>query len=171
MCLGTRGVGYIVFLPSGGLTGHFIEYGSKRGIGLFGNEVLKKLECMRDDDWKLVRLHLVNHATQERHTTLVEKCGGDAARFSNPSNLGEEELEALEGDDHTLLSERLGADVTFSCSVIKSDGDAQQHIRRYHPSLGHITGATVNIGEMEILRLPSRFMATSNSDIPDFGEL
>lgn len=169
-CTGTKGICHIVFLPSGGLTGHFIEYDSNKGIGLYGNEVLTKLECMRDDDWKLIRLHLIDHASQERHTTLVEKCGGDSARFSNVSRLEDIELEALEGDDQILLLEGLGAEVTFSCSVIKSDGDAQQHIQRYHTSLGHVAGAIVNIGEMEILRLPSRLIATK-PNTPGFDEL
>ncbi|GMH40615.1 hypothetical protein BSKO_08519 [Bryopsis sp. KO-2023] len=159
---------HLVFLDSGHLTGRFIEHGISRKptFGIIGRELLSKSDCMRDDDWKLLRLTFINFNPRRELTTFVEKKGGDSAILSPVDSLQPDEMTGLSQEDQRLLLKEKKVEVWFGCSVIKCDSDAQGYVRRFHPKLAG-KDVLVNIGELRVVNMDRNF-ANECSDVDGF---
>ncbi|XVE83714.1 hypothetical protein DITRI_Ditri16bG0108900 [Diplodiscus trichospermus] len=142
-----EGVASIALLPSGSLSGHFIQLPQSICYGLHGTELACEMECSRGEDYRLIKLTITDYKAKKEQTVVVERRGHDAARFGNIDHAhGWEKdivdmVEQKEGKKKILLS--------FECETLKSDKAAEDHIKQFMPKLSGLD-AVVNIGRMSI---------------------
>ncbi|KAK9812742.1 hypothetical protein WJX72_002899 [[Myrmecia] bisecta] len=135
---------YLAFLPDGRLSGHMVDSRTHKTYGVLGMEVWSERECMRDAEWKLLQISVINFDSQEEVRLLAERTGGDAAKLHAPVEPHgvEEELlqECSEGCD-------AAACLDFTCDTIMADKAAEAHLHRFNRSLCR-QDAVVNQGHM-----------------------
>ncbi|XWS32936.1 hypothetical protein CRYUN_Cryun22dG0033600 [Craigia yunnanensis] len=142
-----EGVASIALLSSGSLSGHFIQLPQSICYGLHGTELACEMECSRGEDYRLIKLTIIDYNSKKEHTVVVECRGHDAARFRNIDHAhGWEKdivdmVEQKEGKKKVLIS--------FECETLKSDKAAEDHIKQFMPKLSGLD-AVVNIGRMSI---------------------
>ncbi|XWS44368.1 hypothetical protein CRYUN_Cryun15aG0039000 [Craigia yunnanensis] len=78
-----EGVASIALLPSGSLSGHFIKLPQSICYGLHGTELACEMECSRGEDYRLIKLTVIDYNSKKEHTVVVLCRRHDAARFRN----------------------------------------------------------------------------------------
>ncbi|XP_062210644.1 uncharacterized protein LOC133912087 [Phragmites australis] len=142
-----EGVASIALLPSGAISGHFIRLPDSICYGLQGTPISCERECSRGEDYRLIKLTIIDFKSKREKVLVVECRGHDAARLQNIDHLhGWEDdivglVENKHGNQKVLLS--------FECETLKADKDAEEHIIKYMPNLCGLD-AVVNIGKMSI---------------------
>ncbi|BFG26590.1 hypothetical protein CerSpe_128640 [Prunus speciosa] len=147
-----EGVASIALLPSGAISGHFIHRQSSISIcyGLFGTELACEKECSRGEDYRLIKLEIIDYNRKKEKVVVVECRGHDAARLQSIDH-----AHGWEEDVVDLVEEQHGKDkllVSFNCETLKSDKAAEDHIKQFMPKLAGLD-AIVNIGKMTIAGL------------------
>ncbi|KAK8278020.1 hypothetical protein V6Z11_D09G011700 [Gossypium hirsutum] len=147
-----EGVASIALLPNGSLSGHFIQLPQSICYGLQGTELACEMECSRGEDYRLIKLTIIDYNNKKDHTVVVECRGHDAARFHNINH-----AHGWEKDVVDMVEEKEGKKkilVSFECETLKSDKAAEEHIKQFMPKLSGLD-AVVNIGRMSISGMDS----------------
>ncbi|PUZ41854.1 hypothetical protein GQ55_9G537300 [Panicum hallii var. hallii] len=140
-----EGVASVALLPSGAISGHFIRLPDSICYGLQGTPISCERECSRGEDYRLLKLTIIDFKSKREKVLVVECRGHDAARLQNIDHLhGWEDdivglVEKEHGNQKVLLS--------FECETLKADKDAEDHIIKYMPNLRGLD-AVVNVGKM-----------------------
>ncbi|ANM64827.1 hypothetical protein AtNW77_Chr3g0190511 [Arabidopsis thaliana] len=151
-----EGVASIALLPCGTISGHFIQMPSSICYGLHGTELACETECSRGEDYRLIKLTIIDYNRKKEQTVVVECKGHDAARINDVEHAHGEydylSLERWEEDVIGLVEEKHGkkkVSVSFECETLKADEAAEDHIRQFMPKLAGLD-AVINIGPMKI---------------------
>ncbi|KAG4181913.1 hypothetical protein ERO13_A09G011401v2 [Gossypium hirsutum] len=156
-----EGVASIALLPNGSLSGHFIQLPQSICYGLHGTELACEMECSRGEDYRLIKLTIIDYNNKKDHTVVVECRGHDAARFHNISHahgiyMGMYLYPILIPCPNNIVGRRMlwiwlkkKILVSFECETLKSDKAAEEHIKQFMPKLSGLD-AVVNIGRMSI---------------------
>ncbi|XP_057447683.1 uncharacterized protein LOC130739420 isoform X4 [Lotus japonicus] len=142
-----EGVASIALLPSGSVSGHFIQLPHSTCYGLHGTELACERECSRGEDYRLIKLTITDFNSQKERATVVECKGHDAARFNSIDH-----AHGWDKDITALIEQKDGKKrilVSFECETLKADKAAEDHIRQFMPKLAGLD-AIVNIGRMTI---------------------
>ncbi|KAG7564049.1 hypothetical protein ISN44_As10g008100 [Arabidopsis suecica] len=142
-----EGVASIALLPCGTISGHFIQMPSSICYGLHGTELACETECSRGEDYRLIKLTIIDYNRKKEQTVVVECKGHDAARINDV-----EHAHGWEEDVIGLVEEKHGKKkvlVSFECETLKADKAAEDHIRQFMPKLAGLD-AVINIGPMKI---------------------
>ncbi|KAF2531780.1 hypothetical protein F2Q70_00032042 [Brassica cretica] len=78
-----EGVASIALLPCGSISGHFIHTPLSVCYGLHGTELACETECSRGEDYRLIKLTIIDYSSKKEQTVVVECKGHDAARINN----------------------------------------------------------------------------------------
>ncbi|XP_068336121.1 uncharacterized protein [Pyrus communis] len=144
-----EGVASIALLPCGSLSGHFIRRQDSVNVcfGLQGTELACEKECSRGEDYRLIKLAIIDFNRKKEKVVVVECRGHDAARLQSIDH-----AHGWEEDVVDLVEDQHGKNkvlVSFNCETLKSDAAAEDHIRKFLPKLAGLD-AVVNIGRMTI---------------------
>ncbi|WCJ25631.1 hypothetical protein M5689_007501 [Euphorbia peplus] len=145
-----EGVASIALLPCGSISGHFVHLPHSICYGLHGTEISCERECSRGEDYRLIKLTIIDYTNGKEQDVIVECRGHDAARFQNI-----EHAHGWETDVVAMAEQKQGQkkiSVSFACETLKSDKAAEEHIRKFMPKLSGLD-AVVNIGQMKITGL------------------
>ncbi|XP_050383189.1 uncharacterized protein LOC126799972 isoform X1 [Argentina anserina] len=147
-----EGVASIALLPCGSISGHFIKVNDHTNIcyGLHGTELACEKECSRGEDYRLIKLAIIDYNKKKEKVVVVECRGHDAARLNSIDH-----AHGWEKDVVDLVDEQHGKNkimVSFNCETLKSDEAAEEHISKFLPKLAGLD-AVVNIGKMSIAGL------------------
>uniref|UniRef100_M4E9D1 Uncharacterized protein n=1 Tax=Brassica campestris TaxID=3711 RepID=M4E9D1_BRACM len=128
-----EGVASIALLPCGSISGHFIHTPLSICYGLHGTELACETECSRGEDYRLIKLTIIDYNSKKEQTVVVECKGHDAARINNV-----EHAHGWEEDVIGLVEQKHGkkkVSVSFECETLKADKAAEDHIRQFMPKL------------------------------------
>ncbi|ESQ32576.1 hypothetical protein EUTSA_v10005014mg [Eutrema salsugineum] len=142
-----EGVASIALLPCGSISGHFIQMPRSICYGLHGTELACETECSRGEDYRLIKLTIIDYNSKKEQTIVVECKGHDAARINDV-----EHAHGWEEDVIGLVEEKHGkkkVSISFECETLKADKAAEDHIRQFMPKLAGLD-AVINIGPMKI---------------------
>lgn len=142
-----EGVASIVLLPNGSISGHFIQLPHSICFGLHGTELACERECSRGEDYRLIKLTIIDYNKKKEHDVIVECRGHDAARFNNINH-----AHGWEEDVSGMVEQKQQKNkiaVSFECETLKAEKAAEDHIKQYMPKLAGLD-AVVNIGKMRI---------------------
>ncbi|CAN0892460.1 hypothetical protein LINGRAHAP2_LOCUS17550 [Linum grandiflorum] len=142
-----KGVASIALLPSGSISGHFIQLPESVCYGLQGTEVACERECSRGEDYRLIKLTIIDYNRKKEQDVVVECRGHDAARLCNVDHAHGWEKEIV-----GMVEELHGKNkvqVSFECETLKADKAAEDHIKQFMPKLAG-QDAVVNVGKMTI---------------------
>ncbi|CAH9109473.1 unnamed protein product [Cuscuta epithymum] len=142
-----EGIASIALLPSGSISGHFIQLPESVCYGLHGTELACERECSRGEDYRLIKLTVTDFKTMREWDVIVECKGHDAARLNNIDH-----AHGWENDVMNLLEEKHRKGnilVSFECETLKAEKEAEDHISKCMPKLVGME-AVVNIGKMTI---------------------
>lgn len=145
-----EGVASIALLPCGSISGHFIQLPHSICYGLHGTELACERECSRGEDYRLIKLTIIDYNRKKEQTVVVECRGHDAARFHSIDH-----AHGWENDVVGMVEQKDGKNkifVSFVCETLKAEKAAEDHIRQFMPKLAGVD-AVVNIGPMSITRL------------------
>ncbi|CAI9109805.1 OLC1v1009709C1 [Oldenlandia corymbosa var. corymbosa] len=145
-----EGVASIALLPSGSISGHFIQLPDSVCYGLYGTEIACERECSRGEDYRLIKLTITDYTSTKEKDVIVECRGHDAARICNVDH-----VHGWEKDVVDMVEPRDGKNktsVSFECETLKADEAAEDHIKKFMPKLVGMD-AIVNIGRMKIVDL------------------
>ncbi|CAI0588706.1 unnamed protein product [Linum tenue] len=78
-----EGISSIALLPCGSISGHFIQLPGSICYGLQLHEVACERECSRGEDYRLIKLTIIDYNSKKEQDVMVECRGHDAARLSN----------------------------------------------------------------------------------------
>ncbi|OAY60257.1 uncharacterized protein LOC110630415 [Manihot esculenta] len=142
-----EGVASIALLPCGSISGHFIQLPQSICYGLHGTELACERECSRGEDYRLIKLTIIDYNRGKEKAVIVECRGHDAARFHNIDHAHgwEEDIVAMAEEKHGKQK----IFVSFECETLKAEKAAEEHIRKFMPKLAGLD-AVVNIGQMKI---------------------
>lgn len=145
-----EGVASIALLPNGSISGHFIQLPHSVCYGLQGTEIACERECSRGEDYRLIKLTIIDYNTKAEKAVVVECRGHDAARMCNVEHAHGWENDVVgmveeEDKKHRIL-------VSFDCETLKAEKEAADHIEKFMPKLIGVD-AVVNIGPMKITGL------------------
>ncbi|KAI3417190.1 uncharacterized protein J3R85_014666 [Psidium guajava] len=145
-----EGVASIAILPCGSISGHFIHLPHSICYGLHGTELACERECSRGEDYRLIKLSIMDFKTKQEGTVVVECQGHDAARFHSIDHAHgwDEDVAGLAEQKH----QKSKIVVSFECETLKADEAAEDHIKKFMPKLSGLD-AVVNIGRMRIAGL------------------
>ncbi|XP_042496032.1 uncharacterized protein LOC122075164 isoform X2 [Macadamia integrifolia] len=104
-------------------------------------------ECSRGEDYRLLKLNIIDYSRKREQMVVVECRGHDAARFQNVDH-----AHGWEKDVVGMVEEKHGKTkitVSFECETLKADKAAQDHIKKFMPNLVG-QDAIVNVGQMSI---------------------
>ncbi|KAJ4800901.1 hypothetical protein LUZ62_052147 [Rhynchospora pubera] len=143
-----EGIASIALLPSGSISGHFIRLPDSTCYGLHGTEISCERECSRGEDYRLIKLSIIDYASKRERVVVVECKGHDAARLQNVDHVHgwEEDIVGMVEDKNR---KNRSIRVNFECESLKADDAAEEHIIKYMPNLSGLD-AVVNIGKMSI---------------------
>ncbi|KAL5739162.1 hypothetical protein ACOSP7_028081 [Xanthoceras sorbifolium] len=142
-----EGVASIVLLPCGSISGHFIQLPHSVCYGLHGTELACERECSRGEDYRLIKLTIIDYNRKKEQVVVVECRGHDAARFHNIDH-----AHGWEKDVVGMVEQKHGKNkilVSFECETLKAEKAAEDHIRQFMPKLAGLE-AVVNVGKMRI---------------------
>ncbi|KAH7652405.1 PurM-like C-terminal domain-containing protein [Dioscorea alata] len=154
-----EGIASIALLPSGSISGHFIKLPESCCYGLHGTELDCERECSRGEDYRLIKLSIIDYVSKREQTVVVECRGHDAARFQNIDH-----AHGWEADVVGVVEQKHGkqkVSVSFECETLKAEDAAEEHIRKYMPNVAGLD-AVVNVGPMKISGL--NFEADANQE-------
>ncbi|KAJ3669815.1 hypothetical protein LUZ60_010139 [Juncus effusus] len=140
-----EGFASIALLPNGSISGHFIRMPDSVCYGLHGTEISCERECSRGEDYRLIKLSIIDYSSKREKVVVVECKGHDAARLQNVDHVHgwEEDIIGMvekENKKENIL-------ISFECETLKAENAAEDHIRKYMPNLSGLD-AVVNIGRM-----------------------
>ncbi|XP_012084783.1 uncharacterized protein LOC105644129 isoform X2 [Jatropha curcas] len=141
------GVASIALLPYGSISGHFIQLPQSICYGLHGTELTCERECSRGEDYRLIKLTIIDYNSGKEQAVVVECRGHDAARFHNIDH-----AHGWEKDIVAMAEQKPGKkkiSVSFVCETLKAENAAEEHLRKFMPKLAGLD-AVVNIGQMKI---------------------
>ncbi|KAG6396256.1 hypothetical protein SASPL_142402 [Salvia splendens] len=158
-----EGVASLALLPSGSISGLFIQlpnsicYGL-HGIGIGFFVLVKELECEREcsrgEDYRLIKLTVTDFdvsAIFKKERTLVVECRGhDAAKICTPDHAHGWQKDVVGMVEEKHAKHKIT--VHFECETLKSDEAAEDHLRKFMPKFVGMD-AVVNIGRMTIAGL------------------
>uniref|UniRef100_I1P8S0 Uncharacterized protein n=1 Tax=Oryza glaberrima TaxID=4538 RepID=I1P8S0_ORYGL len=128
-----EGVASIALLPSGAISGHFIRLPDSVCYGLHGTPISCERECSRGEDYRLIKLSIIDFKNKHEKVVVVECRGHDAARLQNIDH-----LHGWEDDIVGLVEKKHGNrkfSLSFECETLKADKAAEEHISKYMPNL------------------------------------
>lgn len=143
-----EGIASIALLPSGSISGHFIHLPNSTCYGLHGTELSCERECSRGEDYRLIKLSIIDYSRKKEQVVVVECRGHDAARFQNVDHAHGWEEDVI-GMVQEIKHGNQDISVSFVCETLKSDSAAEEHLKKYMPNLAGVD-AVVNIGKMSI---------------------
>ncbi|XP_011098710.1 uncharacterized protein LOC105177304 isoform X1 [Sesamum indicum] len=142
-----EGVASIALLPSGSISGHFIQLPHSICYGLHGTELECERECSRGEDYRLIKLTVTDYNTKREREIVVECRGHDAAKICSTDH-----AHGWQKDVVGMLEQKHGkhkVSVSFECETLKAEKAAEEHLRKFMPKLVGMD-AVVNIGHMTI---------------------
>ncbi|XP_065855875.1 uncharacterized protein [Euphorbia lathyris] len=142
-----EGVASIALLPCGSISGHFVQLPQSICYGLHGTELSCERECSRGEDYRLIKLTIIDYTNGKEQDVIVECRGHDAARFQNIEHAHGWEVDVVAMAEQKQGQKKIS--VSFACETLKSDEAAEEHIRKFMPKLSGLD-AVVNIGQMRI---------------------
>ncbi|KAL7613315.1 hypothetical protein Lser_V15G07628 [Lactuca serriola] len=145
-----EGMASIALLPDGSISGHFVHLPHSVCYGIHGTEIACERECSRGEDYRLVKLTIIDFYSKKERDVVVERRGHDAARLCNIDH-----AHGWEKDVVSLVAkeqEKRKIAISFACETLKADEAAEGHIRQFMPKLTGLD-AVVNIGKMSITGL------------------
>ncbi|PON40789.1 hypothetical protein PanWU01x14_294800 [Parasponia andersonii] len=145
-----EGVASIALLPCGSISGHFIQLPHSICYGLHGTELECERECSRGEDYRLIKLTIIDYNRKKERDVILECRGHDAARLSSIDH-----AYGWEKDVVGMVEQKHGKNkilVSFNCETLKAEKAAEDHIRNFMPKLAGLD-AVVNIGRMSITGL------------------
>nr|XP_043634796.1 uncharacterized protein LOC122605902 [Erigeron canadensis] len=145
-----EGMASLALLPNGSISGHFVHLPDSVCYGIHGTEIACERECSRGEDYRLVKLTIIDFNSKKERDIVVERRGHDAARLCNV-----EHAHGWEKDVVTLVDQKHRKSkivISFECETLKADETAEEHIKRFMPNLTGMD-AVVNIGKMSIIGL------------------
>ncbi|KAK9741197.1 hypothetical protein RND81_03G088300 [Saponaria officinalis] len=160
-----EGVASIALLPCGSISGHFIHLPHSTCYGLHGTEMTCERECSRGEDYRLIKLNIIDFNTNKQATVVVECKGHDAARFNNVEHAHGWENDVVKEVEKELAENKIM--ISFECESLKADKAAEDHIKQYMPKLAGMD-AVVNIGKMIITGLDFEKDDDETEDEQDF---
>ncbi|OVA00750.1 hypothetical protein BVC80_9083g39 [Macleaya cordata] len=148
---GMEGIASIALLPCGSISGHFIQLPDSVCYGLQGTELACEMECSRGEDYRLIKLTIIDYSRKRERVVVVECRGHDAARFQNidQAHGWEKDVVGMVEQKHAVHK----ISVTFECETLKADKAAEDHIRQFMPNLAGLEDVVVNVGRMTIVGL------------------
>ncbi|CAH1437592.1 unnamed protein product [Lactuca virosa] len=78
-----EGMASIALLPDGSISGHFVHLPHSVCYGIHGAEIACERECSRGEDYRLVKLTIIDFNSKKERDVVVERRGHDAARLCN----------------------------------------------------------------------------------------
>lgn len=145
-----KGVASIALLPGGSISGHFIQLPHSICYGLHGTELACERECSRGEDYRLVKLTIIDYKSEKEQSIVVEFKGHDAARFHSIDH-----AHGWEADVVGMVEQKHGKNkiqISFECETLKAGKSAEDHIRQFIPKLAGLD-AIVNVGQMSVMGL------------------
>ncbi|KAJ8513559.1 hypothetical protein OPV22_003993 [Ensete ventricosum] len=142
-----EGIASIALLPCGSISGHFIRLPDSVCYGLHGTELSCERECSRGEDYRLIKLSIIDYASRKEKVIVVECRGHDCARFQNVDHAHGWENDVVDMIEQKHRKQKIS--VSFECETLKADNAAEEHIKSYMPNLVGL-GAVVNVGRMSI---------------------
>lgn len=142
-----KGVASMALLPCGSISGHFIQLPNSICYGLHGTELACERECSRGEDYRLIKLTIIDYNSKREQDIVVECRGHDAARFNNVTH-----AHGWENDVVGMVEKKDAKNkvlVSFECEKLKAEKAAEDHIKQFMPKLAGLD-AVVNIGRMTI---------------------
>ncbi|KAB1211493.1 hypothetical protein CJ030_MR6G013235 [Morella rubra] len=107
-------------------------------------------ECSRGEDYRLIKLTIIDYTRKKEQAVVVECRGHDAARFHSIDHAHGWEQDVVGLVEHKDGKKKLL--VCFVCETLKAEKAAEDHIRQFMPKLAGLD-AVVNIGPMSIAGL------------------
>ncbi|GJU40495.1 hypothetical protein Tco_1193452 [Tanacetum coccineum] len=142
-----EGMASIALLPDGSISGHFVHLPNSVCYGIHGTEIACERECSRGEDYRLVKLTIMDYNSKKERDVVVERKGHDAARLCNVDHAHGWEKDVVKLVDQKQQKSKIV--ISFECETLKADEAAEEHIKRYMPKLTGMD-AVVNIGKMSI---------------------
>ncbi|XP_011098711.1 uncharacterized protein LOC105177304 isoform X2 [Sesamum indicum] len=128
-----EGVASIALLPSGSISGHFIQLPHSICYGLHGTELECERECSRGEDYRLIKLTVTDYNTKREREIVVECRGHDAAKICSTDH-----AHGWQKDVVGMLEQKHGkhkVSVSFECETLKAEKAAEEHLRKFMPKL------------------------------------
>ncbi|XP_076891606.1 uncharacterized protein LOC143543067 [Bidens hawaiensis] len=145
-----EGMASIALLPDGSISGHFVQLPHSVCYGIHGTEIACERECSRGEDYRLVKLTIIDFNSKKEQDVVVERRGHDAARLCNVDHAHGWEKDVVNLVDQKHKKNKIV--ISFECETLKADEAAEEHVRRFMPKLTGMD-AVVNIGKMSITGL------------------
>lgn len=154
------GMADVAVLPSGVLSGHFIDPRSGTCFAIMGKQVVSENVCYRDPDWSLCKLTLINNASGKELGTWVQRTGGDMLTFRPPDLSDDVTSQAVHADmlelDDEAECEQMPC-VIFNAENILCGAEAEAHLTKFNPKICG-RDAIVTQGSMQVIKVPSWFV-------------
>ncbi|KAK1410188.1 hypothetical protein QVD17_36723 [Tagetes erecta] len=145
-----EGMASIALLADGSISGHFVHLPNSVCYGIHGTEIACERECSRGEDYRLVKLTIIDFNSSKEQDVVVERRGHDAARLCNVDHAHGWEKDVVNMVDQKHQKNKIV--ISFECETLKADEAAEEHVRRFMPKLTGMD-AVVNIGKMSITGL------------------
>ncbi|KAK9090978.1 hypothetical protein Sjap_024155 [Stephania japonica] len=128
-----EGVASVALLPDGSISGHFIQLPNSLCFGLHGTELACERECSRGEDYRLIKLTVIDYSRKKEQDVIVECRGHDAARFQNIDHAHgwDEDVSGMVEQKH----EKHKVSVSFECETLKAGKAAEDHIKQFIPKV------------------------------------
>ncbi|RZC60936.1 hypothetical protein C5167_022708 [Papaver somniferum] len=143
-----EGIASIALLPCGFISGHFIQLPGSICYGLQGTELACEMECSRGEDYRLIKLTIIDYIRKKERVVVVECRGHDAARLRNVDQAHGWEKDVIGMVEKKNVEHKIS--VSFDCETLKADKAAEDHIRQFMPNLVGLEDVVVNVGKMTI---------------------
>mmetsp|Transcript_40279 Transcript_40279/g.89457 ORF Transcript_40279/g.89457 Transcript_40279/m.89457 type:complete len:310 (+) Transcript_40279:148-1077(+) len=155
-----RGISQLAMLESGHMSGHLVDFHTQQCYGIMGKCLTTTAQslpaCEEDADTDVLKLTIYNFKGQGSVDAVVEKTGGDLAKFTPASSWYISRY--LDPADPGELERMQEVQVSFNGSQLLEGQLAEEHVRKFFPRLSG-RNALVNIGIMEIRGLPPGFVS------------
>ncbi|MCL7026991.1 hypothetical protein MKW94_011744 [Papaver nudicaule] len=146
-----EGIASIALLPCGSISGHFIQLPDSICYGLQGTELACEMECSRGEDYRLIKLTIIDYIRKKERVVVVECRGHDAARLRNVDQAHGWEKDVIGMVEKKNAEHKIT--VSFDCETLKADKAAEDHIRQFMPNLAGLEDVVVNVGKMTVAGL------------------
>ncbi|XP_027771057.1 uncharacterized protein LOC107012649 isoform X2 [Solanum pennellii] len=128
-----EGVASVALIDNGSISGHFIHLPHSICYGIHGTEMVCERECSRGEDYRLVKLTIIDYNRKRERDVIVECRGHDAARIQNVQH-----AHGWDDDVVNMLDEKEQKHkilVSFECETLKGGKEAEDHINKFMPKL------------------------------------
>ncbi|KAF3592705.1 hypothetical protein DY000_02025542 [Brassica cretica] len=116
-----EGVASIALLPCGSISGHFIHTPLSVCYGLHGTELACETECSRGEDYRLIKLTIIDYSSKKEQTVVVECKGHDAARINNVEH-AHGQIKAAEDHIRQFMPKLSGLDAVINIGPMNISG-------------------------------------------------